>query len=319
MVLLYLQKPEVLDQQRAQVEATLGTLEDVEAVHFAGSPLEAHRYPEASVVLAPTTPWLPKALHGLPNVEWIHFLSAGVDPIWEMEIEWSQYRLSKSVGVHADTISEYVLGAILYVLKGFGTFARQQQKYTWKRFWLDECAGKTLGVVGLGTIGTRLAHIATLLGMRVVGTVTSPRDIPHVDEVYASADLARVLQQADFVVVLVPLTPETYGLVGKQALSEMKETAWLINVARGGVVREDELIAALQEGRIGGAVLDVFEEEPLPRTSPLWDLENVLLTPHVAGTTQHYLQRALRVFAENHASLQSRGELATPVSVEKRY
>src|SRR5690606_35415438 len=213
MEVLFLQKPEVLAVQRPQVEAALAALGGV-AVRFAGTPEEAHRHPGAEVVIAPTLPWLPDALTGLPTVRWVHFLSAGVDRIWAMPLDWGRYRLSKSVGVHAATISEYVLGAVLYVLKGFGTFARQQRRREWRRFWLDECAGKTLGIVGIGTIGARLAEHAKALGMTVIGTVTTPRAIPHVDAVFASEELERVLEASDFVVLLVPLTDETRGLIG---------------------------------------------------------------------------------------------------------
>lgn len=318
MEILYLQKPEVLPAQRPLVEEALAGLEGAE-VRFAGSVEEAHRFPEADILITRVLPWLPEVLASLPAVRWIHFLSAGVDGIWEMDVDWSRYRISKSTGVHAATISEYVLGAVLYALKGFGTFARQQRERAWQRFWLDECAGKTLGIVGVGTIGARLARHAKALGMRVVGTVTTPRPIPDVDEVFGMEGLGRVLEASDFVVLLVPLTERTRGLLDAEALGRMKETAWLINVARGEVVVEAALVAALQEGRIAGAVLDVFEEEPLPAESPLWAMENVLVTPHVAGTTQHYVPRALGVFRENAERLARTGELATPVSLEKGY
>ncbi len=318
MEVLFLQKPEVLAAQRPVVEEALAELEGVE-VRFAGSAREARRHTGAEVVVTPTLPWLPEALGELPSVRWIHFLSAGVDRIWTMPLRWERYRLSKSVGVHAAPIAEYVLGAILYALKGFGTFGHQQRRREWRRFWLDECAGKTLGIVGVGTIGARLAQHAKALGMTVIGTVTTVRDVPHVDAVYAAADLDRVLEAADFLVLLVPLTDGTRGLIGARAFEVMKQGAWLINVARGGVVDEPALVAALRGGAIGGAVLDVFEDEPLPAGSPLWDLDNVLITPHVAGTTQHYLPRALGVFMDNYRRFVEAGELATPVSIEKGY
>lgn len=318
MKILVLQKAEIVADQRALIETVLSEL-DGAAVALASSPAAAAEHADAQILITPTFSWLPNALRGLPHVEWIHFLSAGVDRIWSMDVEWSRYRLSKSVGVHASTISEYVLGAILYVLKGFGTFARQQQRHEWRRFWLDESEGKTLGIVGVGTIGTRLAQHAKALGMRVIGTVTSPRDIPNVDVVYGMDDLERVLEASDFIVLLVPLTDETRGLVGADALQAMKNEAWLINVARGEVLDERALEAALEAGTIGGAVLDVFEEEPLSASSPLWNFENVLITPHVAGTTQHYMPRALDVFKDNYREFVRGNALCTPVSVEKGY
>lgn len=318
MKVLLLQKAEVLAEQRALIEASLAELDEVELA-IVSTPEEATLHTDALVLITPTFSWLPDVLAGLRHVEWIHFLSAGVDRIWSMDVEWSRYRLSKSVGVHASTISEYVLGAILYALKGFGAFARQQERREWRRFWLDECEGKTLGIVGVGTIGTRLAQLAKVFDMRVIGTVTTPRDIPNVDAVYGTDDLDSVLAASDFVVVLVPLTDETQGMIGADALRAMKDGAWLINVARGEVVDEEAMIAALQSGRIGGAVLDVFEEEPLSASSPLWGLDNVLITPHVAGTTQHYMPRALNVFKDNYRAWTRGDALRTPVSVEKGY
>lgn len=318
MKILVFQKPGIASEQRALIEASLSELDGVDMA-LASSPDEAAAHADATILITPTFSWLPDALERLPHIEWVHFLSAGVDRIWPMDVAWSRYQLSKSVGVHASTISEYVLGAILYALKGFGTFHRQQQQREWRRVWLDESEGKTLGIVGVGTIGTRLAQHASALGMRVIGTVSTPRDIPNVDAVYGLKDVERVLAASDFVVLLVPLTDQTRGMIGAEAFRAMKEGAWLINVARGEVVDEPALVAALQRGRLGGAVLDVFEEEPLPADSPLWDLPNVLITPHVAGTTQHYMSRALGVFKDNYRAFVQGAPLVTPVSITKGY
>ena len=315
---LVLQKPGIVAEQRALIEASLSELEGrgrgaCQLTREAAAHADATVPHHAHVLLAA------RCAGRLPHVEWVHFLSAGVDRIWPMDVPWSRYQLSKSVGVHASTISEYVLGAILYALKGFGTFHRQQQQREWRRFWLDESEGKTLGIVGVGTIGTRLAQHATALGMRVIGTVTSPRAIPHVDVVYGMGDLDRVLSASDFVVLLVPLTDQTRGLLGASAFRTMKERAWLINVARGEVVVESALIEALRAKRIAGAVLDVFEEEPLATSSPLWELDNVLITPHVAGTTQHYMPRALSIFKDNYREFVRGNALLTYVSIERGY
>jgi len=318
MEILFLQRPDVLPGQVELVTRRIAELEGAR-LHCASSPEEARQYAGAEILLCPTLPWLPEVIEGLPRLRWIHFLSAGVDRIWEMPFDKTRYLMSKSVGVHAHTISEFVIGAILYALKGFGVYQRQQQRREWRRFHLDECAGKTLGIVGIGTIGARLAELAAGLGMRVVGTVNTPREIPHVDVVYDSSGLDDVLSQSDFVVLLIPLTPATRGVIGARELGLMKPTAWLINVARGEVVDEGALVEALRSGGIAGAVLDVFAEEPLPAGSPLWELENVLITPHVAGTTQHYMPRALEIFADNYRRFVATGELVTPVSVELGY
>lgn len=318
MEILFLQRPDVLPGQRELVASRIAELEGAR-LHCASSPDEARQYTGAEVLLCPTLPWLPEVIEALPRLRWIHFLSAGVDRIWEMPFDKTRYLMSKSVGVHAHTISEFVIGAILHALKGFGVYQLQQQRREWKRFHLDECAGKTLGIVGIGTIGARLAQLAAGFGMRVVGTVNTPREIPYVDVVYDTTHLDDVLAQSDFVVLLVPLTPATRGLLSARELRLMKRTAWLINVARGEVVDEGALVEVLRRGGIAGAVLDVFEEEPLPAESPLWELENVLITPHVAGTTQHYMPRALEIFADNYRRYLATGELTTPVSVARGY
>lgn len=315
--ILVLQKPDLVPAQRPEIEASLAELG--QTVNVAGSLEEVGRFETAEILIAPAVEWLPAALDRLPRVRWIHFLSAGVDGVWEMPIDTTRYLMSKSTGVHAATISEYVLGALLYILKGFGTFARQQQRHEWKPSWLEECDGKTLGIVGIGTIGRRLAAHASALGMTVIGTVMEPRDIPHVHAVYGADDLRRALGQSDFVVVLVPLTRRTRGVVDAAAFESMKPTAWLINVARGEVIDQAALVEALRGRRIAGAVLDVFEEEPLPQSSPLWAMDNVLITPHVAGTTQRYMELALEIFKENYRSFVATGDLVTGVSVEKGY
>lgn len=318
MNILVLQRQDVIEEKGDLIRSRLTGL-GASSVWFASNPEEASQRAGASIVIAPTVPWLPAALSTQSEVRWIHFLSAGVDSIWAMDFDKDQYLLSKSSGVHAATITEFVLGAILYVLKSFETFSRQQRARIWNRFWLDECQGKTLGILGVGAIGKRLALQAGGLGMRVVGMATSDRPIDGVDEVYGPEGLHDVLAQSDFVVVLLPLTNRTQRVINAAALKSIKSSAWLINVARGEVIDEDALIIALKTQQIGGAVLDVFEEEPLSTASPLWSLDNVLLTPHVAGTTQHYISRALDIFEANFREYQAGRPLITPVDIERRY
>ena len=315
---LVLQEPEYVLATAAEIREYLAELGL--NVHVADSPEGASRFPAAEVLITPTTLWLPAALEVLPRVKWIHFLSAGVDGIWKMPFDKRRYDMSKSTGVHASTISEYVMGAILYVLKGFGEFHLRQQRRAWKPFWLDECAGKTVGIVGVGTIGTYLARQAHAFGMTVIGTLPTAREIPHVDTIYPADQLEEVLERADFVVLLIPLTGATRHLIDAHALASMKPGAWLINVARGEVVDEQALIEALETNHLGGAVLDVFEQEPLHETSPLWDMPNVLVTPHVAGSIKaNYMERALEVFKANYRRYVETGAFVTPVSVEKGY
>ncbi|KAA0911330.1 D-2-hydroxyacid dehydrogenase [Pusillimonas sp. ANT_WB101] len=318
MKILFIQRPDVLMTQRAFVEAELAQLDDAH-IQFASSPEEALQHRDTEVLVCPTLPWISDVVQGLPLLQWIHFLSAGVDKIWDMPFDKTQYHMSKSIGVHASTITEYVLGAILYILKGFGTFQQQQQRREWRRFQLDECYDKTLAIIGVGSIGVKLAELAKLMGMRVIGTVVTQRSIPGVDKVYSSNELDTVIAQADFVVLLAPLTAATQNLIDTKAFEAMKGSAWLINVARGELVDQSALINALLSKQIAGAVLDVFDEEPLVSTSKLWGMDNVLITPHVAGTTQHYMFRALEIFKDNYRSFRCSGKLTTPISIENGY
>ena len=164
----------------------------------------------------------------------------------------------------------------------------------------DELGGKTLVIVGMGRIGSRLAVLARAFGMRVIGVRQSARQQPDVaDEVVAQVDLHRALAEADVVTLTCPLTPETEGLLGAAALDAVRPGVLLVNVARGKVVDEDALLAALADGRIRAAGLDCFHEEPLPPTSPLWTLPNVLVTPHTAGETTRYEDNVVDVLLEN--------------------
>ena len=242
-------------------------------------------------------------LDAAPDLRWIQALSSGVDFLDLEAIEAHGVALTNAAGVHAEPIAEQVLGYLLTFERGIHTGIRQQQEGVWQRYSGGEIRGKTLGVVGLGAIGSRAAEYAGAFGMTVVGTKRDPSTAPEpVDEVYAPDGLFEVLGRSDYVLLSCPLTPETRGLVGRAELGAMKGDAVLVNVARGAVVDEDALVYALQQGGIRGAALDVFEEEPLPPESPLWDLPNVVVTPHMAGSTPHKFERIAEVFAANYGA-----------------
>jgi phosphoglycerate dehydrogenase-like enzyme len=289
------------------------------AVHFAGSLDEALAAPPPTILLTNTQPWLVDLVRERPSVRWLHLLSAGADRLLTLELPFERLLLSKSSGVHAATIAEYVMAGALYHAKAFGRFAAQQRERRWERAWLDELEGRTMAIVGLGAIGQAVAVRAKAFGMRVIGSKRTPEPVSHVDEVVGPEGLHDLLRAADVVAVTVPLTPATRGLIGRRELALMKPSAILINVARGEVVDEAALAVALGKRVLGGAVLDVFEEEPLPATSPLWGLPSVLVTPHVAGTTPAYMRKAVTVFAENYRAWQRDGRLTTPVDLDAGY
>ena len=318
-------KPNVLVLLRAGVTEQAATIErqlvgalEGAIVSFASAPAEAVGG-DHEIIITPSLPWLPEVIASSPNLRWVHFLSAGVDKMWAMPFAKTPLILTKSSGVHAAPMSEFALGAMLQDVKQFGRFVRQQLRREWERTWLDELTGKTVGILGLGSIGREIARKAAVFGMRVIGTVSRPRPVDHVAEVFGPDGLDGVLARSDYLVVTVPLTDATRGLLDGSRFQLVKPGSFLVNLARGGVVDETALIQALDSRRIAGAALDVFEVEPLPESSPLWGMENVLITPHVAGTTSHYLERATQIFLENYRSLRETGELTTPVRLDLGY
>jgi phosphoglycerate dehydrogenase-like enzyme len=191
--------------------------------------------------------------------------------------------VTRAAGIFGPWMAEYVLGWCLWVTQRMEAFRTRQRRRRWEPETPGRLRGSTLCLVGLGDIGRAVARAARAFGMTVVGVSRSGRRVPEADAVHPVGALARALARADFVAVTLPLTPETRGLIGPRALAAMKPTAWLVNVGRGPVVEEAALVAALRARRIGGAILDVFATEPLPRAHPLWGLDNAVVTPHISG------------------------------------
>ena len=267
-------------------------------VHAAGSPAEAE-----SVIARVDVLWgwrVPPALY--PKAErlaWVQVMGAGVDSALVPELP-PRVVVTRSPGLFGPWMTEYVLAWCLWVTQRVDAYRRAQADRRWASDVLPErLGGRTLVVVGLGDIGRRIARAAAGLGLRVVGVSRRGRPAPGVSRVYRPSALARAVAEGDFVVLVVPLTAETRRLVGERVLEAMKPTAWLINVARGAVVDEDALVRALDRRRIAGAVLDVFATEPLPPAHPLWALDNVVVTPHIAGPDVP--EDLARVFNENLA------------------
>jgi len=236
----------------------------------------------------------------LPTVRWIHTVTAGVDHVVAALPGTANVQITNASGVFDVPIAETVLAYILAVAKRIPEFLAQQRAHNWHLLRLRELRDLTVGIIGLGNIGVAVADRCKAVGMRVLAVRRDPqRKVPGVDHIYAPDSLPDLLGASDFVVVAVPLTPETRGLVGRAELRRMRADAWLINIARGAIVDEAALVDALREGWIGGAALDVFEEEPLPATSPLWDLPHVILTPHNSWSTPHLRQREAELFLDN--------------------
>jgi phosphoglycerate dehydrogenase-like enzyme len=200
---------------------------------------------------------------------------------------------------------------------------RAQSRRQWRAPEGDntfELAGQTVLIVGVGAIGERTAELCRALGMRVLGVRRSPENgVSGVEHMFAPADLLEALPEADFVVLTVPLTEETRGLIGPEELRTMQPSAYLINIGRGGTVQTDALVQALQAGQIAGAGLDVTDPEPLPEDSPLWDMPNVIITAHYSGSTPKYDERAMQIFKDNLRRYLAGEELQNQVDIELGY
>ncbi|MCX7855515.1 MAG: D-2-hydroxyacid dehydrogenase [Anaerolineae bacterium] len=234
-----------------------------------------------------------------PNLRWVHTISAGVDHLLFPELRESDTILTNASGVFNIPIAETVVAYILAVVKRLPEFWARQREHRWEKLPLRELRDLTVGIIGLGDIGAEVARLCRAFGMRVLGLRRRPAPSDIADEVMPPDRLHDLLARSDFVVIAVPLTAETRGMIGRAELAAMKPDAWLINISRGAIVDEEALIEALREGRIGGACLDVFVQEPLPPESPLWDLPNVIITPHNSWSSPHIEEREIDLFLEN--------------------
>ncbi|MCU6763191.1 Glycerate dehydrogenase [uncultured Roseburia sp.] len=256
------------------------------------------------------------------NLRWIQSFSAGVNPIMDGPISHLPVRLTNAKGIHGKTMALTTIGYMISFMRNSQELYRRQMKHIWdKKFDIQplEAEGMTVGIIGAGAIGCEIAKLSKSLGMRVLGVKRTVTPLTYFDEVFSNEELDTVLAQSDFVIVVLPLTDETRHLFGREKFRIMKPTAVLINIARGPVVKEEDLIQALECGQIGGAALDTVEEEPLAKDSVLWDMENVIITPHCAADSRAYIDRAVHMFCEN-LRLYERGKpLINEINMKKRY
>ncbi len=255
-----------------------------------------------------------------PRLKWVQFHSAGIDHIIDHPLYTdSEIELTTTSGIHAIPVAEYVLAQMLafahHLPKMFeDKLHTRWPRDRWARYKPDELHGATVGIVGYGSIGRQVARLTQALGMKVLALKRDVRNLNDAvytmsgvgdpeaaipERIYPPQALHSFLGECDYVVLSAPLTKTTRGMISAEALATMKPSAILINVARGGLVDQAALVKALKEGTLAGAALDVYEEEPLPADSPLWDLPNVILSPHVSGYTPHYDDRAVEIFVEN--------------------
>lgn len=266
--------------ERALAEAGLASRVRTVRVARAATP-DAETLAAADAVLAWTAP--PGVFRAMPKLRWVQSQTVAMDAWLARDDLDPAVALTCARGVHRVQMPENILGAMLYVTRPFRAAAADQAAARWVRRVAEPLAGKTLAILGLGAVGRELAKKARGLELRVIGLKRDPAPVPDVERVYAPNELDALLAAADFVVVLLPLTPATTDLIDRDRLAAMKPSAWLLNFARGAVIVDADLVAAVEAGTIRGAVLDVFRQEPLPADHPFWRTENVVVLPHIGG------------------------------------
>ena len=271
---------QLADEQRAQAIAALA---------------------EADVIFGPNS-LTPELLDAATRLKWFQVITAGVDGMARQGTLNRGFIVTKLSGAAAPAIAEWVMGAMIMLCKGMHTAAREQMAHEWNFRFTAELKGRTCGIVGMGAIGREVARRARVFGMPVIASrrrVNTGETDPDCDALFAHSELTALLERSDYVVLCIPLTEETRHVIGRAELKAMKPTASLINIARGAVVDQEALIEALRDGTIASAALDVFDPEPLPKESPLWELPNVIMTPHISGAVEGYGHRAAEVFVAN--------------------
>lgn len=245
---------------------------------------------------------LRSAFLACPGVRWVHSRWAGVDSLLFPELVASEVPLTNGSGVFSQSLGEFALAAILYFAKDFPRMLRNQRAERWEPFDVDEIAGQTVGIIGYGDIGRAVARRVHAMGMQVLAVKRHfpEQPDPLIDHFYKPDAMAEMLGRCDYIVVTAPLTGETRHMVGAAQFVAMKPSAVVINVGRGPVIDQAALVLALQEGGLRGAALDVFEHEPLPPGHPLWQMENVLVSPHTADHTRDWIDAAMRFFLRQY-------------------
>ena len=239
-----------------------------------------------------------------PNLKWVQWIGTGIDYLYRTGLMDAHFPVTNVTGINAIAMAEHCFAFMLMFVKRMTTSMKQQRARSYERDPVrpDFLEGKTLGVLGMGRIGQEVARLGKAFHMRVLAmhrSATRRSNVGDVDETFPPQQLHELLRECDFVVVALPLTRETTRIIGEAEFRTMKRTATIINVGRGREIDEAAMVQALREGQIAGAGLDVFEEEPLPTTSPLWSMPNVLITPHVSGDLIDHRARVARFFCAN--------------------
>lgn len=255
------------------------------------------------------------------KLKWLQALSVGVDAFPLKELHGKGVIITNGKGVHRIHMAEYAIASMIMLARNIHCMMRNQLHHTWSRkVPQNEIFGATVGILGLGSIGQEVAKKASLMGMRVIGIKNSPDTIPYVEKVVSIEEIEMIFKESDYIINLLPETHKTQKIIDKSLFSIMKKEACLINMGRGGTVNEEDMIEALQTGAIRGLVSDVFETEPLPEDSPLWKMENVVITPHMCGESMKYMEKFMPILQNNLRVYQGgNGNMINLVDLNKGY
>lgn len=254
------------------------------------------------------------------ELKWIHCLSSGTEGLMADEVvNRPGLKVTCSKGIHGVPMANHVMGCILSFLRAFPELGVNQRRHKWERPMPDEATGKQICIIGMGNIGKEIARVAKAFDMRVVGIKRSIAPVEYVDEVLPPEQLDQVLSQSDFAVMLLPINEATRNFMTAEQFRAMKKGSVFINVGRGQTVDEEALIAALRSGHLRGAALDTFQQEPFPADSPLWDMPNVIVTPHLAADTPMYMTRAFGLIVKNIPLFREEAPLISEVDLVNRY
>ncbi len=255
---------------------------------------------DAEVIVGWNAEAAKECLQNESKLRWVQVWSAGVNNMPMDQFKEKNIYLTNSSGVHAFPISEIIFALMLSFTRNLHIYMRNQMEAKWgNTFNPLEMHGKTIGILGVGVIGKETARIAKAFQMRVLGFRRSGSPDSNVDQMYDQSGLMKLLSESDYIVNTLPSTEETFHMINTDQFNVMKPTAFYVNIGRGDTTNTKAMIDALQSKQIAGAGLDVFEQEPLPESSPLWNMENVIITPHKSGQTDEYHNRALSIFREN--------------------
>lgn len=264
------------------------------------------------------TDW--ELLNKLPNLKWIQVFQTGIEGAPLETIEQRNILLTNVRDIYGAPMSEYAMSLILYQVREIGRFIENKQRKAYdKNPLVDEANRKTVGVFGTGLIGKEVAKKAQVFDMNVIGFNTSGRPVDNFDKTYTWNQKDEMIKECDFIVLLLPLTKDTLHFFSAKEFELMKNDAYLINIGRGPLVKEAALIDALNEEKIKGAALDVFDIEPLPESSPLWDAKNLIITPHLSGKTKYFFGRCTSIFGDNYNAFKENKPLTFEIDFDKGY